>query len=153
MHLLILRKIGPRMSAYPNARAKIKKKRLSVFRSKEIGSRLVSFSMIFEALQSELFRFKFHSVSSKILKTQEINLYMSNIFISFWDIFGMYPSPRFSYLIVYDHVSEFEKSRPTWIQIAGIFDKKLIFCSHRNYLTLTKKILKLLHFKILAIKT
>ena len=32
--------------------------------------------MIFEALQSELFRFKFHSLGSKILKFPEFNLVM-----------------------------------------------------------------------------
>ena len=44
--------------------------------SQEIGSSLVSLEMIFEALQSELFRFKFHTLSSKILKIPEFNLYM-----------------------------------------------------------------------------
>ena len=34
--------------------------------------------MIFKALQSELFRFKFHSLSSKILKIPEFNLLMSD---------------------------------------------------------------------------
>ena len=33
--------------------------------------------MIFEALQSELFRFKFHSLSSKILKFPEFNLFIN----------------------------------------------------------------------------
>ena len=33
--------------------------------------------MIFEALQSELFKFKFHSLCSKILKISEFNLFMS----------------------------------------------------------------------------
>ena len=44
----------------------------------EIGSGLVSFEMIFEALQSELFRFKLYSMSSKILKIPEFNLLMEN---------------------------------------------------------------------------
>ena len=35
------------------------KNEFSIFPSKEIGSSLVSFQMIFDALQSELFRFKF----------------------------------------------------------------------------------------------
>ena len=33
--------------------------------------------MIFEALQSELFRFKFDSLSSKILKMPEFNLFIA----------------------------------------------------------------------------
>ena len=48
----------------------------SMFSSQEIGPSLVSFQMIFEALQSELFRFKFHSLGSKILKIPEFNLVM-----------------------------------------------------------------------------
>ena len=39
------------------------KRGCSIFSSQGIGSRLVSFQMIFEALQSELFRFNFHSLS------------------------------------------------------------------------------------------
>ena len=39
----------------------------SMFGSQEIGSALVSFQMIFEALQSELLRFTFQSMISKIL--------------------------------------------------------------------------------------
>ena len=42
--------------------------------SQEIRSRLVSHRKIFEDLQSELFRFKFNSLSSKILKIPEFNL-------------------------------------------------------------------------------
>ena len=42
--------------------------------SQEIGSSLVPFEMIFEALESELFKCKFHSLSSKILKFPEFNL-------------------------------------------------------------------------------
>ena len=45
-----------------------------MFSSKETGPSLESFQMIFEALQSELFRFKFHSLSSKILKITEFSL-------------------------------------------------------------------------------
>ena len=41
-----------------------------IFRTQEIGSSLVSFQMIFEALQSELFNF--HFISSKILKNPGI---------------------------------------------------------------------------------
>ena len=41
----------------------------SMFSSKEIGPSLVSFQMIFEALQSELFRFKFDSLGSKTRKS------------------------------------------------------------------------------------
>ena len=49
----------------------------SMFNSEDIGSSLVSLEMIFEALQSELFRFEFHTLSSKILKIQtEFNLVM-----------------------------------------------------------------------------
>ena len=47
---------------------------IGIFVSQEIGSSLVSFQMIFEALQSELFRFNFHSLSSKILKIPEFAL-------------------------------------------------------------------------------
>ena len=46
----------------------------SEFSSQEIGSRLISFEMIFKSLQLELFRFWFHSLSSKILKIPEFNL-------------------------------------------------------------------------------
>ena len=45
-----------------------------IFSSQEIGSGLVSFKMIFEALQSELFRLNFPSLSSKTLKIWEFNL-------------------------------------------------------------------------------
>ena len=44
------------------------------FSSQEIGSSMISLEMIFEALRSELFRFKFHILSSKILKFSEFNL-------------------------------------------------------------------------------
>ena len=44
------------------------------FISQEIGSSLVLLQMIFGALQSELFRFKFHSVGSKVLNFPEFNL-------------------------------------------------------------------------------
>ena len=47
------------------------------FSSQEIGSRLVSLEMIFEALQSKLFRLNFQSLSSKILKIPEFNLAMN----------------------------------------------------------------------------
>ena len=45
--------------------------------SQGIASSLVLFEMIFEALQSELFRFKFHAPSLKILKIPEFNLLIS----------------------------------------------------------------------------
>ena len=45
-----------------------------MFSSQEISSGLVSFYMIFEALQSALFGLNFHSLSSKILKIPEFNL-------------------------------------------------------------------------------
>ena len=41
-----------------------------------IGPSLVSFAMIFEALQSELFKLKFQRLSSQILKNPEFNLFM-----------------------------------------------------------------------------
>ena len=47
---------------------------ISIFSSQGMGSTLVSLRMIFKALQSELFRFKFHSLSSKILKIPEFSL-------------------------------------------------------------------------------
>ena len=47
------------------------------FSSQEIGSSLISLERIFEALQSELFRFKSHILSSKILKIPEFNLYIA----------------------------------------------------------------------------
>ena len=46
--------------------------------SQDIGSGLVSLKMIFGALQFELFRFKIHSLGSKILKFPEFNLRMLN---------------------------------------------------------------------------
>ena len=42
----------------------------SIFSSQEIGSSLISLGMIFQALHSELFRFKFHSLGSKIKKSR-----------------------------------------------------------------------------------
>ena len=50
----------------------------SIFSAQEIGSSLELFQMIFEALQFELFRFNFHSMSSKILKIPEFNLNMDD---------------------------------------------------------------------------
>ena len=61
------------MSIYSNAHVKVKMG-FSMFGSHGIGSSSVSFEMIFEALQSELFKFKFDSLSSKILKIPEFNL-------------------------------------------------------------------------------
>ena len=49
-----------------------------LFGSQEIGSNSVSFSMIFEAQQSEIFRSRFHSLSSKILKIPEFNLVINS---------------------------------------------------------------------------
>ena len=46
----------------------------SLCSSQEIGSSLVSSRMIFQALRSDLFSFKFHSLRSKILKFPEFNL-------------------------------------------------------------------------------
>ena len=56
-------KVCPRMPAYPNAYAKVKKC-IFMFNSKENGSSSVSQEMIFYALQSERIRFKFYSLSS-----------------------------------------------------------------------------------------
>ena len=38
--------------------------------------------MIFEALQSDIFRFKFHLLGSKILKIPEFNLTITNHYLS-----------------------------------------------------------------------
>ena len=51
----------------------------SVLSSQEIGSRLISFQMIFESLPPELFRFQYHLLCSKILKIPEFNLIIPNI--------------------------------------------------------------------------
>ena len=48
--------------------------RFSFFGSQGIGSSLVIFWMIFQALQSELLRFKLHSLGSKLQKIPEFNL-------------------------------------------------------------------------------
>ena len=56
--------------AYSNAYAKVKSVFLR-FSSQGIGSSLISLEMIFQALHSEPFRFKFHSLSPKI---PELNL-------------------------------------------------------------------------------
>ena len=49
-----------------------------MFKSQEIGSGFVLFQMIFEALQSELFRLTFHSPSSKISEFNLLKLSLSN---------------------------------------------------------------------------
>ena len=46
------------------------------FSSQEIGSTLISLEMIFVGLWSQLFRFKFHILSSKMLKIPWFNLNM-----------------------------------------------------------------------------
>ena len=51
------------MSTYSNAHAKVG---FSMSSSQEFSSGLVSFKMIVEALQSEFFTFKFHSLVLKI---------------------------------------------------------------------------------------
>ena len=61
------------MSTYPYANINAKKW-ISMFSAEKIVPRLVSFQMIFEALQSELFRFKFHYQGLKIQKNPEFNL-------------------------------------------------------------------------------
>ena len=48
--------------------------------------------MIFEVRQSELFRFKFHSLGSKILKFPEFNLNIGSVF----DLNGFIPSICFN---------------------------------------------------------
>ena len=57
-----------------------------ILNSQGISSRLVSFGMIFEVLQSKLFRFKFHSLVSKILKIPEFNLTINGILYFFTNI-------------------------------------------------------------------
>ena len=42
----------------------------------QIGSTLISLKMIVDALQSELYKLMFYSLSSKILKILELNLAM-----------------------------------------------------------------------------
>ena len=69
-------KVCRRMSTYPNAHAKVKKSIFNVS-SQDIRSILVSFLMIFEALQSELFKIKFQLLSSEILQIPEFNLHIS----------------------------------------------------------------------------
>ena len=58
----------------PKQKVKIE---FAMFGSQGIVSRLVSFKMIFETLQSQLIRFKFHSLGSKLQKIPEFNLFMS----------------------------------------------------------------------------
>ena len=65
-------KLCLRMLTYSNAHANAKKIFLR-FSSQEIGLSLVSMEMIFETRQSELFRFKFHTLISKMLKIPEFN--------------------------------------------------------------------------------
>ena len=67
------------MSTYPDAHAKVQKS-IFEFSSQEIGSNLLSSLMIFEALHSGLFRFKFRSLSSKIAKIPGFNLVIGSKF-------------------------------------------------------------------------
>ena len=53
---------------------------ISIFSSQGMGSTLVSLRMIFKALQSELFRLKFHFLESKLQKIPEFNLRMCKDF-------------------------------------------------------------------------
>ena len=55
--------------------------KIPIFGSQEISPSLISFEMIFEAPQSGLFRFKFNSLRSNILKIPEFNLSMSQNYI------------------------------------------------------------------------
>ena len=57
-----------KMSTYPNALVKFENE-FTLFVSQEMGSGLVSFELIFEALQFEIFIFKFHSL--EILKNSK----------------------------------------------------------------------------------
>ena len=59
------------MHNFPNFHAKISNWNFS---SQEIGASLVSFQMIFEALQSEQLRFKFYSLGSKTLHIWSLDL-------------------------------------------------------------------------------
>ena len=63
------------MSTYSKPTQMLKRE-FSVFSSQGIGSSSVSFQMILKALQSELLRLKFYSLSSKKLKFPEFNLPM-----------------------------------------------------------------------------
>ena len=70
---------------------------ISIFSSQGMGSTLVSLRMIFKALQSELFRLKFHFLESKLQKIPEFNLMIgANWFhlvcIWFYCIFGAFES-------------------------------------------------------------
>ena len=56
------------------------KKGCSTFGTQEIGPRSISFEIIFGALQSELFRFKFHSLGSKIQKIRNFNLFIIQVY-------------------------------------------------------------------------
>ena len=49
------------------------------FSFQKISSSLVSLEMVFEALQSELFRFKIHTLTSKIIKIPEFNLFIKHL--------------------------------------------------------------------------
>ena len=66
-----------------------------MFGSQEIGSGLVSLEMIFEALQSELLRFIFSLLSSKIPKIPGFNLIMTLIWYEVYKI--MYQTTWFVY--------------------------------------------------------
>ena len=68
-------------SCQPTQKMKIE---FSVSSSQEIGSSLVSFEMIFEALQSEIFRFKFRLLSSEIVKIPEFTLRMLSFDLNLW---------------------------------------------------------------------
>ena len=58
----------------PTQKFKIK---FSIFSSHEIGSSLVLLEIIFEALQSELVRFNFHLLRSKLQKIPEFNSWLA----------------------------------------------------------------------------
>ena len=79
VHLLVYMKILSGDAHLPKHPRKCLKSVFSMSSSKETGPSLLSFQMIFEILQSELFRFKIHSVRSKILKIPEFNLKMIKI--------------------------------------------------------------------------
>ena len=94
------------------------------FSSQEMGSSLLSLEMIFEAPRSELFRFKFSTLSSKILKIPEFYLAITT-FEDFWTKFC---SERKGKLSKYwSYISILPYSYPT--VLSGGCSKWLFSCS------------------------
>ena len=74
-HLLYVKSLSQHIHLPQGPRLTQKLKSVcSILSSKETGSSSVSLKMIFGALQFELFRFKIHSLSTKILKFPKFNL-------------------------------------------------------------------------------